>query len=116
MGKIWGVIEGDIESFFTALWKFIVGFVQADIEPLLLQLVPIVETAALAYVTGNPAPAFNDFLHAVYTAVKPSLTGDLATIEDSAITFVISGIAGKLGINNVQGNQGLLPAGVQQGS
>lgn len=115
MGKIWGVIEGDIEVFFKALWSFIVGFVKQDVEPLVLALVPIVEAAAISYVTDNPAPAFNEFLHAVYNSVKPTLIGDLAKIEDSAITFVISGIAGKMNINNVAGNGGLLPAGVQQG-
>jgi hypothetical protein len=112
---MWNQIEGDIEGFFKGLWAFIVSFVKADVEPALLALVPIVEAAASSYITGNPAPAFNDFLHAVYTAVKPSLTGDLTTIEDSAITLVISGVAAKLGVNNVAGNNGLLPAGVQQG-
>lgn len=113
---MWTHIEGDIEGFFKGLWAWIVTFFKDDIQPLIPALVALVEQEAVAYVTANPGAAFGDFLHAVYNAVKPQLTGDLVNIEDSAVTFIISGVAGKLGIPNVQGNQGLLSGGNQGAS
>lgn len=104
--KVGVLIEGLVEAIITEEYQVV--FKQ--------EIVPLIKQAATNLQNESPGLDIKSFVPDVVAAVVPILPEAIKDIEQGLIFAVTGYIATLMGVSNVQGNAGNMPAGDSSGS